>query len=44
MNSQTRLYGLIGHPISHSLSPAFQNRLIEMNGVNACYLAFDIIP
>jgi shikimate dehydrogenase len=42
MNSKTRLYGLIGHPISHSLSPTFQNRLIEMYDVNACYLAFDI--
>ncbi len=42
MNSKTRLYGLIGHPISHSLSPTFQNRLIEMHAVNACYLAFDV--
>jgi shikimate dehydrogenase len=38
----TRLYGLIGHPIVHSLSPLFQNRLLELHEINGVYMAFDI--
>ncbi|MEA3423888.1 MAG: shikimate dehydrogenase [Bacillota bacterium] len=42
MDSQTNLYGLIGHPILHSMSPEFQNKLIELFNINAAYLAFDV--
>ena len=38
----TRLLGLIGHPVAHSLSPKIQNDLIEICGDDAVYLAFDI--
>jgi shikimate dehydrogenase len=42
MDSRTNLYGLIGHPIQHSLSPEFQNKLIELFNINAAYLAFNV--
>ena len=42
MNSQTNLFGLIGHPVHHSLSPEFQNKLLNLFDINAAYLAFDI--
>lgn len=38
----TRLFGLIGHPVAHSLSPKIQNELIDTCGGDAVYLAFDI--
>ena len=42
MDSRTKLYGLIGHPIHHSLSPEFQNKLIKSFNINAAYLAFNV--
>lgn len=42
MNSQTKLYGLIGHPVKHSFSPEFQNELLRLHELNSVYLAFDV--
>lgn len=42
--SRTRLLGLIGHPVAHSLSPRFQNAALRAAGLDACYLAFDVPP
>lgn len=44
INAQTQLYGVIGFPVKHSLSPVFQNALIRYAGLNAVYLAFEINP
>src|SRR5690242_15693515 len=44
INSQTRLFGVLGHPVGHSLSPAMQNAAIAELGLNAVYLAFDVAP
>ncbi len=38
----TRLYGVVGHPIAHSLGPIMHNAALAASGVNAVYLAFDI--
>jgi shikimate dehydrogenase len=35
----TRLYAVLGDPVSHSLSPAFQNAAIRAAGLDAVYLA-----
>lgn len=40
----TRLFGLLGHPVSHSLSPAMHNAAFRALGLDACYLAFDVPP
>lgn len=44
INGHTALYGIIGHPVAHSLSPLFQNKFIEMTKRNAAYLPFDAAP
>lgn len=40
----TKCYGLLGHPVSHTLSPAMHNAAFEALGVDAVYLAFDVVP
>lgn len=44
IDSQTRLLALLGHPVSHSLSPSFQNAALQFLGLPFVYLAFDILP
>lgn len=40
----TRLFGLLGHPVSHSLSPALHGAAFRATGLDAEYLAFDVAP
>jgi 3-dehydroquinate dehydratase / shikimate dehydrogenase len=40
INSTTRVYGVIGNPIQHSLSPAMQNAGFRARRINAIYLPF----
>jgi shikimate dehydrogenase len=44
VSGQTRLFGLVGHPVRHSLSPAMYNALFARYGVDAVYVAFDVDP
>ncbi len=37
-----RLYGLIGHPVAHSLSPVIHRVVYEEFGVEASYLLWDV--
>lgn len=37
----TALYGVVGHPLGHSLSPLMHNRAFEALGLDAVYLAFE---
>jgi len=39
---QTKLYCVIGHPISKTLSPIIHNSFFKLNNLNHIYLAFDI--
>ncbi|NPA95343.1 MAG: shikimate dehydrogenase [Thermodesulfobacteria bacterium] len=41
INAQTELYGIIGKPVGHSLSPVMHNAAFEHLGMNAVYLAFE---
>lgn len=36
----TRVYGVIGNPIEHSLSPVLHNAAFQARGINAVYLPF----
>lgn len=36
----TRLFAVIGSPISHSRSPAYHNSRFAKDGINACYVPF----
>jgi 3-dehydroquinate dehydratase/shikimate dehydrogenase len=40
LNRQTRVYGVIGNPIAHSLSPLLHNTAFHARNINAVYLAF----
>jgi len=37
-----RFYGVIGHPIAHSMSPAMHNAALEAAGLPGVYVAFDV--
>lgn len=43
-DTQTRLVGVIGWPIEHSLSPAMQNAALREMRLNWVYLAFAVEP
>ena len=40
LDGRTRIYGVIGSPIAHSLSPAMQNAAFAARRMNAVYLPF----
>ncbi len=40
----TRLFGVLGHPISHSLSPAMHTAALRALRLDALYTAFDVPP
>ncbi len=42
ITSNTKLLGIFGHPVSHSLSPLMQNAAIRECGLDMVYLPFDI--
>ncbi|MGD9676751.1 MAG: shikimate dehydrogenase [Vulcanibacillus sp.] len=42
INSETKLIGLIGDPISHSKSPIMHNTMLDKLGLNYRYLAFNV--
>lgn len=40
INASTLLYGIVGYPLGHSISPAMHNAAMQELGINAVYLAF----
>jgi shikimate dehydrogenase len=40
----TKLLGVIGHPISHTFSPAMHNAAIDYLGLDYRYVAFNVTP
>ncbi len=42
--SSSKIYGLIGWPLGHSLSPQMQNAAFKALGINAEYKLFPLIP
>jgi len=41
MDAATRVYGVAGDPVAHSLSPAIMNAALRRENVNGVYLALD---
>lgn len=44
ISSETRLVALLGHPVSHSLSPRMQNAAFAARGLDWAYVACDVEP
>lgn len=44
IGGRTALYGVVGHPVAHSLSPAMQNAAFAALGIDACYLPLPVPP
>ena len=44
VTGRTRVFGLVGHPVHHSLSPAMHNELFRRQGIDAVYACFDVPP
>lgn len=44
IDAHTRLTGILGWPVDHSLSPAMHNAAFEEMGLNWAYLAFAVHP
>ncbi|HOX28448.1 MAG TPA: shikimate dehydrogenase [bacterium] len=44
IDGRTEIYGVIGHPIAHTSSPALHNAAFGAEGMNASYAAFDVAP
>lgn len=42
IDSQTRVYGIIGNPVGHSLSPLMHNLAFQKLNINAVYTAFPV--
>jgi shikimate dehydrogenase len=42
IDTRTELYGVIGNPVRHSLSPMIHNDVFKRLGRNAVYLAFEV--
>ena len=44
ISGHTRVFGLVGHPVRHSLSPRMHTALFEKFGMDAVYVAFVVDP
>jgi shikimate dehydrogenase len=44
LTGETRLVGLLGHPVSHSLSPRMQNAAFEAAGLDWAYVPLPVKP
>ncbi len=44
MLGSTRVLGVFGHPVSHSLSPAMQNAAIRAMNIDYIYVPFHVLP
>ena len=44
VSGKTRVYGIIGDPVAHSLSPMMQNRAFQTQRIDAVYVPFHVVP
>ncbi|MFC1538771.1 shikimate dehydrogenase [Candidatus Latescibacterota bacterium] len=44
ISGKTSVFGVIGHPIAHTLSPRMHNRAISEMGIDAVYVPFNVLP
>lgn len=44
VDGTTKILGIIGHPVRHSLSPVMQNSALRACGLNYIYVPFEVAP
>lgn len=44
IDARTRVYGVIGWPVSHSSSPQLHNAFMKEKGINGVYLPLPVLP
>ncbi|MBI5871248.1 MAG: shikimate dehydrogenase [Actinobacteria bacterium] len=44
ISGNTKLVGILGHPVSHTLSPLMNNAAFEAMGLDICYVPLDVAP
>ncbi len=44
LTGRAEVYGVIGYPVKHSLSPVFQNSAFSYLGIEAVYVPFEVKP
>ncbi|MDP3049139.1 MAG: shikimate dehydrogenase, partial [Thermodesulfovibrionales bacterium] len=44
ISGKTKVLGLLGYPVEHSLSPAMHNAAFEHIGLDCCYVTFPVKP
>lgn len=44
VGGHTKIYGLIGHPLQHTLSPHLHNAAFAAAGLDSVYLPFPVLP
>ena len=42
IDAKTKLFGLLGNPVGHSMSPFMHNIFLQQCGINGVYLAFAV--
>ncbi len=44
IRGETKVVGIFGYPVSHTLSPLLQNAALEALGLNFIYIPFEVSP
>ncbi|MDQ7011070.1 MAG: shikimate dehydrogenase [Mariprofundaceae bacterium] len=44
ISGKTKLYGIMGYPVAHSLSPLFQSLFLRQHEMDAVYVPFHVAP
>ena len=44
LSGSSRVFGIIGHPVRHTLSPAMQNAAMQACGIDGVFVPFDVQP
>jgi len=44
ISGSTEVFCILGHPVSHTLSPIMHNAAFQALGLDCCYLSFDVEP
>ncbi len=44
LSGNSQIYGLLGDPVAHSLSPLMQNQTFQEHHIDAVYVPFHVLP